>query len=523
MTMAKLILLILVASFIYISMQRLFAQGSAVPWKMLWLVLMAPPAIIVISELLGYELPIVLVSLLFLASYLTFVLMFRDRISAASKHDDHSESEASSSPTPSTQLSPASSEATSDETSSASPASDVLSSVLTTLPIADVPKDRLRSCFPWSIFYLQKVEYRNQAIICRGNLRVDPTEAYDCIQTNVQTQFGDRFLVVLQEGLAGKPFFALVPNTARRSTVSTPDNPYLALTLLLCTLLTTMSAGAVASGVNPSHLAFPGLLTHWLDLGYGIPYTVGMVAILSAHEGARYWVARRHHINLSIPYFIPLPFALGTFGAVSQLREPVPNRKVLFDLGVAGPLAGSIMSLLMLVIGLTLSAEIPAPLTEPGEALLPIINYEMDPSASFLLGILAKAIMGSGLSPDHFIHLHPLAFAGWVGFVVISFNLMPIGQLDGGHIVHAVYGQQMGANVGLVARGLVLLLAWQIQQWLFVWFFLLILMANGDEPALNDVTELDETRDLLGLFSMSLLAAIILPIPSFLQAMIGLT
>ena len=112
--------------------------------------------------------------------------------------------------------------------------------------------------------------------------------------------------------------------------------------------------------------------------------------------------------------------------------------------------------------------------------------------------------------------------AAWLGLVVISLNLMPIGQLDGGHIVHAVYGQQTGANVGRIARLLVLLLALTVQPWLWIWALLLFFISSADEPALNDVTELNEVRDLMGLVIFTMLVLIVLPMPPFLQGILGL-
>jgi membrane-associated protease RseP (regulator of RpoE activity) len=105
---------------------------------------------------------------------------------------------------------------------------------------------------------------------------------------------------------------------------------------------------------------------------------------------------------------------------------------------------------------------------------------------------------------------------------VVAFNLVPVGQLDGGHIVHAIYGQQMGANVGRVTRWLVLLLALTVQPWLLLWALLLFVITSADEPALNDVTELDEGRELLGLAMLSWLVLILLPVPPFLQSWLGL-
>lgn len=400
---------------------------------------------------------------------------------------------------------------------------DVMSAALAHTPISEVPLEQLRGCFPWTSFYLQKVEYRPQAIICRGNLRSDPADAYACVRANVERTFGRRFLVVLQEGFAGKPFFALVPNPAARRPAQeeVKESPVLPLILLVCTLFTTMVAGAVAAGTPLEALMLGHLVTHPQVLGAGIPYALTLVGILGCHELARYGAARWHRQPVSWPYFIPVPFALGTFGAFLRLKGPVPNRRTLFDISLAGPLTGGVVALICLLWGLGFSVAVAAPVPDP--SMPPLMSFwQVDPTLSVVLGILAKVALGSQLQPGQFIDLHPMAFAAWMGLVVISLNLMPIGQLDGGHLVHAVYGQLMGANVGRITRLLVLLLALTIQPWLWIWALLLFFVPSADEPALDDVTELDEGRDVLGLLVLTFLVLLILPMPPFMQGILGL-
>lgn len=511
--MADWILLALVGSATYLLLQRSVARLAKVPWRILWLVMMMPPLLWVLGrQVFRYEMPPLLMLVLFLTSYFTSMTLVRRgqvRPPTAKGEAENPSAEEKTAPDPE----PAA-EATGE------PAADFLSPTqppaLAHIPISEVPREKLSNCFPWNVFYLQNVEYRPQAIICRGNLRTDPSEAYERVQQNIETTFGNRFLLVLQEGFAGKPFFALIPNpAARRPLPKQEDLPLLAVGLVLATFWTTLTAGAQAAGVTPDQLL------HLPSLMKGLPYALGMLAILGAHEGTRYWVARRHKIQTSLPYFIPVPFVLGTFGAFIQLREPVPNRKVLFDIGIAGPLAGSLVALVMLVVGLLFSEPQPAPAVPEGQPT-PISFHQIDPRLSVLLGILARLVLGDQLQPGQVIDLHPLAFAGWLGLVVVAFNLVPVGQLDGGHIVHAVYGQQMGANVGRVTRWLVLLLALTVQPWLLLWALLLFVISSADEPALNDVTELDEMRDLLGLGMLTLLVLILLPVPPFLQTWLGL-
>ncbi|MEB3289645.1 MAG: site-2 protease family protein [Leptolyngbya sp.] len=372
-------------------------------------------------------------------------------------------------------------------------------------PIDKDEETALQGCFPWSVYYLQTIEYLPQAMICRGQLRTSPTEAYDTVRDNVRQQFGDRFLVIFQEGMQGKPVFALVPNpqtTPQRSAKSL-TRPGLAVGLVLLTLLTTTAAGAGLMGLTEAQWQTdPGLI--W----QGLPYALALMLILGCHEMGHYLTARRYRMAATLPYFIPIPFFLGTLGAFIQLRSPVPHRRALFDVGIAGPLAGLAITVPLLLWGLAQSTLVPMP--EAGSSLL---SFEaLNPTASVLLALMIKLTLGSEMGLDQAVHLHPVAIAGCLGLVVTALNLMPVGQLDGGHIVHAMYGQRVGAMIGQVARLLVLALAF-VHPELLIWAILLFFIPAVDQPALNDISELDNRRDLLGLIALTLLVLIVLPLP----------
>ena len=365
----------------------------------------------------------------------------------------------------------------------------------------------LQNCFPWSVYYLQNIEHKPQALICRGQLRTSPDVAYKTVQDNVRSHFADRFLVVFQEGLNGKPFFALVPNPQKGSEAARQPTtrPGIALGLLLATLLTTTIAGALMA--NPALDRLPDLAS----LQTGLPYALALLGILGTHEFGHYLAARRYGIRATLPYFIPVPpaviFPFGTFGAFIQMRSHVPNRKALFDVGIAGPLAGFIITIPTLLWGLAHST--PAQLTaESG-----ILNFEsFKPTASLLIAVLSKIALGHTLTIDSALKLHPVAIAGCLGLVITALNLMPVGQLDGGHIVHAMFGQRRGATIGQIARLLVLGLSF-VQREFLLWAILLFFMPVIDEPALNDVSELDNKRDFWGLIALTVLVLIILPAP----------
>jgi membrane-associated protease RseP (regulator of RpoE activity) len=392
-------------------------------------------------------------------------------------------------------------------------------------PISKQEETELRNCFPWGVYYLQNVEYRPQAVLCRGKLRTNPESAYKTVRENIEAEFGDRFFVIFQESFNGNPFFALVPNPqaqqSSRRTTETMTRPGLALGLLVITLFTTTLGGAQLAAGKPIAInQIYHLLSEPSLLLQGLPYGLALMAILGIHELGHYLAARFYKLRTTLPYFIPVPpmsfFSLGTFGAFIQMRSPVPNRKSLFDVGIAGPLAGFIITIPILIWGLAHSSVVS--LSNPSG----LLTFEsLNPRFSFLLTLLSKLALGSQMTPETAIDLHPVAVAGYIGLVVTALNLMPVGQLDGGHIVHAMFGQRTGATIGRIAQLLVLVLAFQVPD-LMVWAVLLILMPVADEPALNDVSELDNWRDFLGLLALAILVSIILPPPSTITGLLNI-
>ncbi|MGA7932756.1 MAG: site-2 protease family protein [Kovacikia sp.] len=432
------------------------------------------------------------------------------------------------------------SSATPDSVSVAGEKTETPSDASGARPIDKAEEASLQNCFPWSVYYLQNIEYRPQAVICKGQLRGKAEVAYQTVQENVKERFGDRFYLVFQEGPNDKPFFVLVPNPRSRSSANqdprsfskaTAPNaagnpaqkaprqakeritrPFLAAGLLLATFLTTLMAW--------SELTDKPLQFSWSSLFYGLPYALSLMAILGVHELGHYLTARRYKIQTTLPYFIPvIPiqiFPYGTFGAFIQIRTPIPHRRALFDVGIAGPLAGFVMTLPLLLWGLANSDVVPQPQNAG------MFNFQaLDPSFSFLLALLSKIALGDKLAPELAIKLHPVAVASCLGLVVTAINLMPVGQLDGGHIVHAMFGQRTGAAIGQVSRLLLLLLSFA-QPHLMPWAIFLFLIPAIDEPALNDVTELDNRRDLWGLLALVLLLLIILPTPPLLNSWLNI-
>lgn len=381
-------------------------------------------------------------------------------------------------------------------------------------PITQSEETNLRNCFSWSIFYIHNIEYRPQAVICRGQLRTTPEAAYQKIRENVEAEFGDRFLISFQEGPSGKPFFALLPNPqARTNTPSQTETsltrPTLALLLLFFTLLTTNAVGLDVAGVSRKVLE-----SNFGAMLQGLPYALALMTILGIHELGHYLTARFYKIRSTLPYFIPVPFFPGTFGAVIQMRSPMPNRKALFDVSIAGPLAGFIVTLPLLMWGLAHSTVVPLATGAKGGEMNTLLNA-FDPNYSLLLACLSKLMLGSTLTATKAIDFHPVALAGFLGLIVTALNLMPVGQLDGGHIVHAMFGLRSSVVIGQIARLLLLGLS-LVQPGLFLWVVILFFIPMTDQPALNDVSELDNKRDFGGLVALVLLVMIVLPTPNFI-------
>ena len=377
----------------------------------------------------------------------------------------------------------------------------------------------LKRCFPWSVYYLKGIERRAQALICTGHLRTSSDVAYQTISDNVRQNFGQRFLVIFQQGINGKPFFALVPNPQANVEGKASAQPstifpiLLSLILLVATIVTTVVAGAMLASQDLETL----LPLNWSSIAPGIPYCLSLVAILLVYHGSQYLIAKRHGLKASLPYFIPVPplvlgFPFGTFGAFLQMRSPMPNRKVLFDMGFVGSMAGIVMALPLLLWGLGHSETLPA--TEES-GLFNIQSF--DPKASFLIAMLGKLAIHD-LSATQALNLHPVAIAACLGLLIATINLMPVGQLNGGKIVHAMFGQRVGAIIGQLARLVVLLLAYihRDQREFWILAILFFFMPSVDEPALNDVSELDNQRDLWGIIALTLLTIIILPAPPLL-------
>jgi membrane-associated protease RseP (regulator of RpoE activity) len=276
------------------------------------------------------------------------------------------------------------------------------------------------------------------------------------------------------------------------------------LLLLGATVVTTTFAGSL---IWLTYVGGTSLTAG--DFAYGALFFSGPVlTILGLHELAHYWMARRRMLDASLPYFIPLPppFLFGTFGAFISIREPFPDKKALFDIGAAGPLAGFAASIPIALAGLYLSSTAPVlPATYCGVTIAGI-NYN-----NIILGVPAFWELLSLFFPPSLVSLHPLALAGWVGIFVTAINLLPAGQLDGGHVFRALLGDRV-RFVGYAAVILLFGLGLFYTGWLF-FGVLVLLLGVRHPPPLNDVTPLDTKRRAVGVLVVTILLAGFVVVP----------
>jgi len=336
-----------------------------------------------------------------------------------------------------------------------------------------------------------------QVIAVEGELAAPAEDVYGRLEAKYA---GSPIQPLLQTNEYGAPAVVLAPRRLFALPASRV-NAWWNVLLLVATLGTTTWAGALHQGIQLSEDP--------VRILSGLPYALALMLILGVHEMGHYITARIHKMNVSLPYFIPVPFALGTFGAFIQLRSPSPNRKALFDVGVSGPLAGLVVAVIALFVGFQYSE-----VTTSQEQADAMAHHGASIGSSVLFAALAKLSIGAELTEGHVLILHPFAFAGWLGLLVTALNLLPVGQLDGGHIADAMFGPRAGAAVSMA--GIFALFALGIFVWsgLLFWAFIVYFIAGRKGlPPLNDITTLGAGRMAIGWFAFILLVLILVPVP----------
>lgn len=310
-----------------------------------------------------------------------------------------------------------------------------------------------------------------------------------------------------------------------------PSNPAVNLVLAILTFFSVLLTGALytTGGALPSNY-FQAAVAIVVN---GWPFALAMLGILGAHEFGHYLMGRHHGVHVTLPYFIPLPFSqFGTMGAFINMKELPKNRRVLMDIGIAGPLAGLVVAIPVLLLGLTLS-----PLNRLPQAIEGVSGVALEGNSLLYLGLkylvfgklLPEPASYGGIEPVLYwlqyiftgqpmpfggmdVTLHPVAWAGWAGLLVTALNLIPAGQLDGGHLLYVLVGRKIAnRTLPLILIGLVLLgFVWN--GW-WLWAGLIFLLGRAHAEPLDQITTLDQPRRLLALLGLIVFILTFTPVP----------
>ena len=358
-----------------------------------------------------------------------------------------------------------------------------------------------------------------------GQLKKDSIEAYDELASALKTHK----LTPLFREEEGLQVILLMDGVVDPK----PSNPRTNLILFILTLFSMLFVGTLSSYEGPvPENEIELIKTLISNLQVGIPFGLSLLAILLTHEFGHYLAARFHKTAVSLPYFIPFPIGpFGTLGAFIQLKEPPKNKRILHDIGIAGPLAGLLVAIPILLIGLSLSTvqEFPTFIPE-GEGL--------SMEGNSILYMLAKYVTHgewlpspqsyNGVSPLLYwvkffftgsplplggrdVFIHPMAWAGWAGLLVTALNLIPAGQLDGGHLLYVLFGKNAQRVLPIILVSLALLgLVWP--GW-WLWVFLVYFLGRAHAEPLDQITKLDKRRKALAVFGLIIFVLIFTPVP----------
>jgi membrane-associated protease RseP (regulator of RpoE activity) len=371
------------------------------------------------------------------------------------------------------------------------------------IPIPEEDLKKLQSIFGIDTFFTtQTIPYQEGAIF-RGNLRGEADVVQPCLAERLEAHFGNKYRLFLVEGVEAKPVVIVLPSSNDPQPM-TLGQKNLALVLFIATIVTTLEAGGILLGFD--------LFSNWPRYLEPLPLSLGLWSILIAHEMGHHLIARRYNIRLSLPFFLPT-WQIGSFGAVTRFESLIPHRSALFDIALAGPACGGLVSFILLILGLILS--------HPGSLFqVPSQFFQ----GSILVGALAKIVLGDALQ-NPLVDVHPITIVGWLGLVITALNLMPAGQLDGGRIIQAVYGRKIARRTTLatlIILGIVTLVNPSNPIPLYWAVVIIFLQRDLERPSLNELSEPDDARAAWGLLALFLMLVTLIPLSPTLAGNLGI-
>ncbi len=314
----------------------------------------------------------------------------------------------------------------------------------------------------------------------------------------------------------------LFEGTGERSTViklapAPPERKKGSYNVNIALFIITVIAVLFTGWLFATSPALEYIYTNFLHVSYNpiivmVEYSVAIMAIIGLHELGHIIASRGHDIDASLPYFIPGFYPWGTFGALIVQRSPPPNRDGLFDLGIAGPLTGFLVAIVTVVIGLMLSPTISS--AQNAQLVAWLSSQGIDSPGYIPLPLLFEFIMSLlylGVPSSYTVYAHPVAFAGWVGFVITGLNYFPVGQLDGGHVARSLFGAKYHQILSFVTIFILFILGY--------WFMAIIVffLFSGRHPGpVDDVSPLSNSRKIIGILSWFLPVLLLPPMPMLL-------
>ena len=360
----------------------------------------------------------------------------------------------------------------------------------------------IQGIFGIETYYVTETIPYQEGAIFKGNLRGEPDVAHARLSQILRDRLADKYNLFLVESQDRKPVVIVMPSKIYAFDDSTIPQKVLIAILIFANGYTALSLGGLVAGI-------PVIQTPQEYL-VGLPFALGLGVILVIRELAMRLTASNYKVKMSLPFLLPSS-QLGSFGAFSRMLSPLPNRTALFDIAIAPALASGLLSLMLLLIGLRLSAIGMGSIDIPSQIF----------QASVLAGTLAKLFLGDALQAS-FISIHPLVILGWLGSVITALNLMPAGQLDGGRIVQAIYGRRTASSTTILTL-VFLVIATVINPLALYWGgLILILLRDLERPMLNELSEVDGDREALGVVALFWMLIALLPLTSSVAESLGI-
>jgi membrane-associated protease RseP (regulator of RpoE activity) len=391
-----------------------------------------------------------------------------------------------------------------------------------------LPEQEILNALVSNVFHIDDITLGDSGgefiVRYRGRLALDSIQAFDQLTVQLRPY---KLMPLFRKGQDDGHIILITGSLPDPK----PSRVWINLVLFLLTVLSVIWTGMLYTEPEQIAGATSDLQVLWLRLLHGgLPFAVSLLGILLAHEFGHYFVTRRHNTAASLPYFIPFPTLLGTMGAVIVWKELPRNKRVLFDVGIAGPLAGLVVAIPVVLYGLLLSKTGPIEPVSGGFIEGNSILYLLSKYIIFGQLLPAPASYGT-ISPLLYwlkffftglpvptggtdVFISPVAMAGWAGLLVTSLNLIPAGQLDGGHVMYVLFGKKLKYALPVII-GLLALMGFFWSGW-WLWVGLLLFFGRQAADPLDQITELNPGRRALAYFIILVFVLVFIPVPLIL-------